>query len=230
MPSSEVEELMTRSGTTSRRPGQWTGSAEAVLQAYAELRQRGIQCYLLHEFRPDDTDQPENYGALLPLNPEGEADVREDFPVLLETDDEEVTLANRALLALLAPLSRDVEWVEREGSPLWELVQAPRLPEPVSLVTTFGLEQGTTGLWMISHDGRMVLTKRNLNFLGQHGIAWSDSYEVSGETYPVAPSLVFGGKVTQTLVSHGVEFSDPPIYLIDEVTADAVDTGNEEGS
>ncbi|GHI09574.1 hypothetical protein AQI88_27770 [Streptomyces cellostaticus] len=216
------------SGVTSPRPGQWVGPAEAVLPVYSELRRRGIQCYLLHAFQPDASDRPERYGALLSLIPETEANLRADFPALLETDDGRVALANQSTLDLLAPVTKGVEWTGRADGPLSELAAAPSLPEPVLLVTAFNFDQGTTGSWMIAHDGRMVLTESNLKFLHEHGMAWSDSYMVKGERYPVAPFLMFAGRVSDLLLSRGVEFSDPPIYVIDRAVADSVDTGDEE--
>ncbi|MFI6438197.1 hypothetical protein [Streptomyces sp. NPDC050759] len=229
MPGDETEEIMTRNGVSSPSPTRWTGPAKEVLSAYAELRRRGIQCYLLHDFEPGDSDRPENYGALLSLIPEDAVDLREDIPLLIGTEDESSSLANRPLLDLLAPVTKGVEWTPREDGILWELLRAPRLPEPVSLLTVFSKEQGSTGRWMISHDGRRVLTARNLEFLRECGIAWTDSEEVEGQVYPVPSSLVFGGRVVEVLVSHGVEFSDPPIHLIDRAAADAVATGEEEG-
>ncbi|MFI9173365.1 hypothetical protein [Streptomyces lincolnensis] len=229
MPGEETEEIMTRNGVSSPSPTRWTGPAESVLSAYAELRRRGIQCYLLHDFEPDDSDRTENYGALLSLVPEDAVSLQEEVPLLIDTEDESSSLANRPLLDLLAPVTSGVEWAPREDGLFWELVQAPRLPEPVSLRTVFSKEQGSTGQWMISHDGRRVLTAHNLAFLREHGIARTDSEEVDGQTYPVPSSLVFAGRVVEILVSHGVEFSDPPIYLVDSTAADAVETRDEEG-
>ena len=219
---------MQGSGVASPRPGQWSGPEDVVLPVYSELRRRGIQCYLLHAFHPDASDRPERYGALLSLIPESEAILRADFPALLETDDGRVTLANQPMLDLLVPVTKGVEWIRRADGPLSELVAAPSLPEPVVLINTFNFDRGTTGLWMIAHDGRMVLTESNLKFLHEHGLAWSDSYMVKGERYPVAPFLTFAGRVSDLLRSRGVEFSDAPIFFVDRAVAHSVDTGDEE--
>jgi hypothetical protein len=227
LPSAEVGELMALHGVASPRRTRWTGPADAVLSAFTELQQRGIQSYLIHDFFPDDSDQPDRYGALLSLVPESDANVRDDVPALISSDDEEADLANQALLDLLAPLTKGLEWTRREDGRLWELTHAPRLPDPVSLGATHSFDQGATGLWMIAHDGRMILSDRNLEFLDEHGIAWTDSEAVDGQTYPTASSLIHSGRIADLLLSQPVEFAAPPIYLIDKPTADTAHTANQ---
>ncbi|MCF6522712.1 hypothetical protein [Streptomyces sp. JJ36] len=212
---------MTAHGAVPRDPCQWTGTQAALLPALSALRARGLQADLLYTFSPDEEDSPTSYGAELCLVPEGAAPLQQGRPVLLDSEDEETVLANDALTDLLAPVATGPEWLRRQTDGLWELATAPTLPEPVVVAGALEFDQGTTGLWMIAHDGRRVLTPGNLDFLQRRGIAVAETYQVDGETYPVAPVRMFSGQVVERLLAHGVEFSDPPVYLVEEAASDA---------
>ncbi|MGY5124732.1 hypothetical protein [Streptomyces nigrescens] len=222
-PSAENSAFMRSRGAHSPRMSCWTAPKDTLASIVSELEERGTQFYRLYAFTPDESDPPEEYGAHLSLFREDEKTPAEGTPALLKSEDESAHVATLPLLDVLSPLTHGVEWQERENGSLWELAHAPQLPDPVSLPATYGLDQGSTGLWMISHDGRMVLTKKNLAFLNTHGMAWVDSYEANGERYPISPMLTYGGRVLESLSSSGVELRDQPIYLVNSTTSDSVE-------
>lgn len=97
-------------------------------------------------------------------------------------------------------------------------MHAPQLPDPVLIANVFGRTQGQTGRWLIEHDGREYLTTRNLDTIRGAGAAWSDRYAFRQEVYPVVPTLIYSGKISDTLREHQVRFAAPPIYLYNLIT------------
>ncbi len=222
-PSAENSSFMRSRGAHSPRMSCWTAPEDTLAAIITELQERGTQFYRLYAFTPGESDPPEEYGAHLSLFREDEKIPAEGTPVLLKSEDESAHLASPPLLDALSPLTHGVEWQEREKGPLRELAHAPQLPEPVSLPGAYGLDRGSTGLWMISHDGRMVLTDKNLDFLNTHGMGWVDAYEVNGESYPISPMLAYGGRVLEALSRSGVELPDQPIYLVNSTASDSAE-------
>ncbi|MFH0245618.1 hypothetical protein ACGRHY_25085 [Streptomyces sp. HK10] len=226
MPSAETDSLMEDLGAKPSRPGCWTGPPEVILSAAAALRERNERYYVMYDFFPESSDSSHGYAAQLGLICADDVDLEEDPPMICETEDEEAVLANGALIDLLDPITQQVDWSARNRGKFRELAHAPRIPDPVTLSGAYGFDQGATGLWMVSHDGRMTLTERNLDFLEECGIAWAEAYEVAGRIYPVAPFLVFSGRVTETLTAHRVEFSGNPIYMVSKQVSDTAQIGD----
>lgn len=193
----------------------WRVPEGRCYEAMQRLSRHGLSFRTLHHFTDGTRAWDVTAPAYLCMVPESETTrIPQDRAVLLEPSEGVSVLGNGKLVDLISPFAPEVAWSLAREDGLRQVSHAPLLPDPVVITSVLDKDRGETGMWLIEHDGQEFLTPQNVEVIGSVGVAWSDTYQCNEERFPVLPTLVFGGKLVDALLHHGVEFAAPPIYLL----------------
>ncbi|WP_419993649.1 hypothetical protein [Streptomyces boninensis] len=210
----EVRRLLERAGAVATGlVARWEVPAEVAPAVSAQLTRRGITFHTVAESAPDSEFAAAQLPGYLGLEESTGKPAPAEVPELLEPPKGTAPLANQRLIDLISPLTPGLTWSPPHDG-LRSLADAPRLSDPVRIADVFGKDQGTTGMWLIDHDGFEYLSAANLAVLREAGAAWSHDYQFGEEVYPVLPTVIFNGNVIDLLLEHQVRFAAPPLYLL----------------
>ncbi|MBC6458174.1 hypothetical protein [Actinomadura sp. HBU206391] len=193
----------------------WQFSGDILESAVDVLADRGYEFRVAYASpRIGENVSTEN-AAYLCLLSEGDIDDLAPGPQLVYSDDGYL-LANQDLIAVVAPLARDAQWIPSSRPDFWFLSYAPTLPEPIKIRTLFKRWPRAGNEWALSHDGREFFTSQNGQAIVTYGIAWATEYQYREERYRRPPLLVWGGDVINALMANEVQFADQPVYYLRE--------------
>lgn len=192
----------------------WYVPAAARAALLAELERRSAEFVTFYQFVAGVDDPVEERSAYLGLNVISPQEVSEEGPLIVKDPNDFRIVVDQVMRETLRPITRGLVWraYEKEER-LSFLDSATELPDPIELPGAREVDELDDGSWDISADGREVMTRRNLEHLRIHGIAYSVAFKTREQIYRRRPFPVFGGKVIDVAERAGV---DMVIYLPSE--------------
>jgi hypothetical protein len=183
-------------------PCDWRVPAAARRRIKEGLDARGADYKLFYEFEAESNDPPDQLVAFLGIDSLASEKSDSSAPIFSRDPYDSRVVVNRSMLELLMPLVEGLRWeAYGKSSDLLVLTDATELPDPLLIPNPGELQQLEGGLWDVEDDGRLIVTRRSVEHVNRHGIAYSRAFLVRGEVYPGRDLRVYGGRVANLVRS-----------------------------